>query len=136
MIGARLGLQNGRVECQQIVDLRAVFGRSVTQNSALKCGRSSGILPRATRVGSLDRADSARSNEPTFVERRAKLFLSFFLSFRLQILLAVEARPRHRFWPDRHTCTTLTKTARLLQHDKGIRNRPDPGGSTRVSHSS
>ena len=32
MIGARLVLLNGRVECQ-MVDLRAVFGRSVTQNS-------------------------------------------------------------------------------------------------------
>ena len=42
-IGARLGLLNGRVECQ-MVDLRAVFGRSITQNLA-----------------------GARSNEPTYI---------------------------------------------------------------------
>ena len=47
MIEARLGLLNGRVECQ-MVDLRAVFGRSGTQNSALIASRSSGIASLTT----------------------------------------------------------------------------------------
>ena len=66
MIGARLGPLNGRVECQ-MVDHRADFGRHVTQISALIASRSSGISPRSTKVGSFDRAESARSNEPTYV---------------------------------------------------------------------
>ena len=66
MIGARLGLLNDRVECQ-MVDLRAVFGRSGTQNFTLIASRSSGISPRSTKVGSFDRGDSPRSNEPTYV---------------------------------------------------------------------
>ena len=56
-----------------MVDLKAVFGRSITQNSALIASRSSGISPRSTKVGSFDRADSARSNEPTYVVRDAIL---------------------------------------------------------------
>ncbi len=68
MIGARLGLLNGRVECQ-MVDLRAVFGRSITQNSALIASRSSSIAAQTTKVGSFDRGESPRSNEPTFVGR-------------------------------------------------------------------
>ena len=66
MIGARLGLLNGRVECQMVYR-KAVFGRYGTQISALIASRSSGISPRSTKVGSFDRAESARSNEPTYV---------------------------------------------------------------------
>ena len=61
MVGARLGPLNGRVGCQ-MVDHRAVFGRSGTQNSALIASRSLVISPRSTKVGSFDRAESARSN--------------------------------------------------------------------------
>ena len=52
-----------------MVDLKAVFECPGTQNSALKCGLSSSIYFCSTKVGSLDRADSARSNEPTLVAR-------------------------------------------------------------------
>ena len=52
-----------------MVDLKAVLGRYGTQNFALIASRSSGILPRSTKVGSFDRGESPRSNEPTFVGR-------------------------------------------------------------------
>ena len=66
IIGARLGLINGRVE-YQMVDLRAVFGRSITQNLALIPSRSSGIKVGTsikTKVGSI--GESFRTNEPDF----------------------------------------------------------------------
>ena len=50
-----------------MVDLKAIFGRSGTQNSALIASRSSGISPRSTKVGSFDRGAALRSNEPTYV---------------------------------------------------------------------
>ena len=40
--------------------------RSITQNFALIASRSSGIPPQSTKVGSFDRGDSPRSNEPTY----------------------------------------------------------------------
>ena len=53
-----------------MVDLKAVFECPGTQNSDSKCGLSSSIHFCSTKVGSLDRGESPRSNEPTFVEHR------------------------------------------------------------------
>ena len=94
MIGARLGLLNGRVECH-MVDLRAVFGRSITQNSALIASRSSGISPRSTKVGSFDRGESPRSNEPTYVvwdvmlDERDAIKAEFCVTYRCRTTLRV-----------------------------------------------
>ena len=52
-----------------MVDLKAIFEYPETANSDSKCGRNSSIHFCSTKVGSLDRAESARSNEPTFVDR-------------------------------------------------------------------
>ena len=53
-----------------MVDLKAVFECPVTANSALKCGLSMSVHFCSTKVGSLDRAPGARSNEHTFVEQK------------------------------------------------------------------
>ena len=55
-----------------MVDLKAVFECHVTANSALKCGLSLSFHFCSTRVGSLDRGESPRSNEPTLVGTEMK----------------------------------------------------------------